>query len=1238
MIRSTLNFTFFLIVFWYKFQPANGVCDKKWFGNNCQYKCHCQNTDCDTNGDCVAPSTCERGWFGYKCQYRDLTSYINTTENRWLIDGNDSTCSVDTNLTSISVTFNSSIPYTWMRLVFNITEPILKIKVFFKTFGVIFECQDLILEQINKETTDVFCTLNVTIQEMTITGDSVKSLCSLYVSGGRNVALKQPTRQTSTYKPNDKLSDSEHAVDGDTDNRFEDGKSCTHTDTDDLSPSWAVTFNTLFVVNQFILYNRGVSKTRLQNFTLVAIDDHHEILHYQEKDLNELLRYTVTEQISLPINEVNISVANKQDNYLTLCEVQIYGDCPEGKKGLDCNETCDVGCKRSCNIKGSCDYICFGFSDPPECKTACDPHKWGINCNNKCSTNCWNTTCNGQTGLCKAGCYGFNDPPVCKTGCPTDTWGFNCSNKCSLRCRNSTCNSLTGYCLLGCQDGYKGLYCDEECDSGRWGVNCSNQCTTGCSQHKCNITSGLCTENCLGYKDFPKCSVDCSNETWGINCNETCNSKCINASCNSLNGDCLLGCLPGFKGPKCSEELKSTSSDSNDGDSNIAVIVGPIIAALILLVLIIVAVLLWRRRTHSTKSKEPTERQKSLSKRETSGVVSLYTQIEESPMKETETSTDGGYMNAVHTEDGTSIALKDFNMFMTTHNETFFKQQFQSIPSPGNVSTDYANNISNKLKNRYKNICTYDHSRVNLKIDTDKGEGDYINASYIRGYKDQVEFIASQGPNKTILNDFVRMLWEQNVEKVVMLTNLTEEGKMKCEQYWPNEGKLLYGDIKIKLISTETFSDYTVRHLEMNKKNEGTHLLKQYHFHAWPDKGVPEAPWSLLNFVHRISSHTSSHYVVVHCSAGVGRTGTYIAIHNVLRQARETEKLEFFKTVTKLREDRILMVQTALQYEFLHKAVQAALLTVDRTVRIDDLRNKMERNVLKLAGIDAEFKALCSVCSIVNSQGTNEYNRETQEEVYQNTQLLSQQEKNRFPSILPKRQYRPHLESDNNVYEDYINAVFVPGLKQKDQHFLTQLPMPGTVDDFWRLVIQYNVTLIVDFEFEKQKDDSTIANYIPTEPSKVFQTELFEITSHSYKQTLVWDEQKLTVCHVDQTKQVKHEVLHIRAGITDLNTKKWVQLIKHLQGFNVTGGKVAFLCRNGASFSGLACALCLMIEKLDTESCVNIPVIVGSLKFIRPEVIASVADYRLLYEVLERYSETSSQYTNVGDKFLKEML
>ncbi|XP_055884637.1 uncharacterized protein LOC106051812 [Biomphalaria glabrata] len=1290
MAASHFYISLLFLLCWDIFQPAVAECTEGWFGKFCQYKCHCQK--CDSKGDCMDTTSCLSGWFGYKCQYRDLVNYLNTNPYKWLTDRNDLTCNENENVTDIVLTFNTSIPYTWMRLIYKTTESIQVFEVYFKKSNVTLQCLDQRFLQINYNIIDVFCTLNVTIQEIIISGDSVKSLCSLYVSGGRNVALKQPTRQTSTFKPTIDRNDPpgydslpEHAVDGNTSRKFND-KSCTHTGENDTYPSWAVTFNTTFVVNQFILHNRVGLEERLQNFHLRAFDDMQEVLYYQDEDQKTKVDiYTVTEKISHIVTEVNISATRKNDLYLTLCEVEIFGDCPEGKKSLDCNETCDSTCERNCNINdGSCNYICLGFTNPPNCTKTCDPHKWGLNCNNNCSTNCWNTTCNGQTGLCEAGCYGFRDPPNCKISCMPDTWGPNCSNDCSSHCINSTCDSLTGHCLLGCQDGYKDLDCNKECEVGLWGTNCSKQCITGCFNKTCNITNGLCTEGCLGYIDFPECSVGCPNDTWGLNCNQTCSFNCYNSSCHSFNGSCTAGCVPGFEGlkctqacdrgkwgmncnkncsqncldsncdretglcvsgckgfsdpPFCTQKLRSSSSDNNDNDSNVGVIVGPVVAALVLLVLVIAAVILLRRRTNWRNSKGQTKRQKSSTKSITSGVVSLYEQMEEPPNNEIETSIDGGYMNAVHTENGTLIAVKDFNMFMAKHNGTFFTQQFQTIPSPSNVSTEYANNVSNKLKNRYKNICTYDHSRVNLKIDTDKGEGDYINASYIRGYKDQVEFIASQGPNKTILNDFVRMLWEQNVEKIVMLTNLTEDGKMKCEQYWPNEEKLLYGDIKMKLISTETFSDYTVRRLELNKKNEDTHHVTQYHFHAWPDKGVPEAPWSLLHFIHRISSKTSTHYIVVHCSAGVGRTGTYIAIHNVLRQARETGKLEFFKTVTKLREDRILMVQTALQYEFVHRAVQAALLTVDRTVRIDDLRNKKERNILAGTRVDAEFKTLCSVCSIVNSQVTTEDNRETQEDVYQNTQLLSQQEKNRFTSILPKRQYRPHLESDNNVYGDYINAVFVSGLKQKDQHFLTQLPMPGTVDDFWRLVIQYKVTLIVDFEFEKQKDDSTIANYLPTKPSKVFQTELFEIASHSYKQTLVWDEQKLTVCHVDQTKQLKHEVLHIRAGIKDLNTKKWVQLIKHLQAFNVSGRKVAFLCRNGASFSGLACALCLMIETLDTESCVNVPVIVGSLKFIRPEVIATVADYRLLYEVLERYSETSSQYTNVGDKFLKEML
>uniref|UniRef100_A0A2C9M725 Tyrosine-protein phosphatase domain-containing protein n=1 Tax=Biomphalaria glabrata TaxID=6526 RepID=A0A2C9M725_BIOGL len=456
---------------------------------------------------------------------------------------------------------------------------------------------------------------------------------------------------------------------------------------------------------------------RLYNFTLIAFDNLEEVIHYQDKEEQPLTVYTVTENTSYQITQVNISNANKSNPYLTICEVQIFGDCPERKKGLDCNETCDATCEHNCNLEsGSCRYICIGFNNPPECNIACNVSKWGINCNNDCPEYCWNKNCSARTGICNSGCIGFSNPPFCITGCLPSTWGLNCSNQCSQHCVNSTCNNINGQCLSGCQDGYKGLNCSEECETGRWGENCSRHCPPGCFNQKCNITSGLCTEGC-------------SNGTWGLYCNKTCNSNCNHASCDNFNGDCTAGCLPGFGGFKCSGELRSSK---NDDDTNVGVIIGPVVAAVLLVALIIVAVMLWRRRRNVLKnSKGKTKRRKSSTKNVTSNAVSLYEQMEESPIKEIET-IDGGYMNAVPTEDGTSIALKDFNVFMTTHDETFFKQQFQAIPSPGNVSTEYANSDRNKVKNRYKNICTYDHSRVNLKIDTDKGEGDYINASYIR--------------------------------------------------------------------------------------------------------------------------------------------------------------------------------------------------------------------------------------------------------------------------------------------------------------------------------------------------------------------------------------------------------------------------------------------------------------------------------------------------------------------------
>uniref|UniRef100_A0A2C9KY42 Uncharacterized protein n=1 Tax=Biomphalaria glabrata TaxID=6526 RepID=A0A2C9KY42_BIOGL len=203
-----------------------------------------------------------------------------------------------------------------------------------------------------------------------------------------------------------------------------------------------------------------------------------------------------------------------------------------------------------------------------------------------------------------------------------------------------------------------------------------------------------------------------------------------------------------------------------------------------------------------------------------------------------------------------------------------------------------------------------DHSRVHLLINTGKKEGDYINASYIRDNNDKVKFIASQGPNKAVLNDFIRMLWEQHVDIVVMLTNLVEEAKVKCEQYWPESGKVSYGDTKVQVIQAKTFADYTIRTIELNQYNGGTRILTQYHFTSWPDQSVPNSPWALVDLAMKVLAHPTTQPIVVHCSAGVGRTGTFIALHNVLKDAEETNRIDFYSTLIRLRQDRIFMIQT----------------------------------------------------------------------------------------------------------------------------------------------------------------------------------------------------------------------------------------------------------------------------------------------------------------------------------------
>ncbi|KAL4233512.1 hypothetical protein ACF0H5_008193 [Mactra antiquata] len=238
-------------------------------------------------------------------------------------------------------------------------------------------------------------------------------------------------------------------------------------------------------------------------------------------------------------------------------------------------------------------------------------------------------------------------------------------------------------------------------------------------------------------------------------------------------------------------------------------------------------------------------------------------------------------------------------------------------------------------KNRYTNILPFDHSRVKLRPSDDVEGSDYINANYIPGYTSPREYIATQGPMMATFDDFWRMIWEQNVDTIVMLTKLVENGRHKCDKYWPDVSEpVYYGDLVVSVSSESNLSDYTIRIIEVKLKDD-VKKVYQFCYLKWPDMGCPDTPDLLIDFVKNVRNYTKGERLaakspgptVVHCSAGVGRTGTFIAVDTLLQHIRDHDEVDIFKLVKEMRNYRLNMVQTEDQYIYIHECLKAFIST-----------------------------------------------------------------------------------------------------------------------------------------------------------------------------------------------------------------------------------------------------------------------------------------------------------------------
>ncbi|XP_066511322.1 receptor-type tyrosine-protein phosphatase S-like isoform X3 [Hoplias malabaricus] len=569
--------------------------------------------------------------------------------------------------------------------------------------------------------------------------------------------------------------------------------------------------------------------------------------------------------------------------------------------------------------------------------------------------------------------------------------------------------------------------------------------------------------------------------------------------------------------------------------------------------------------------------------------------------------------------------LAEHTELLKANDNLRLSQEYESIDPGQQFTWEHSNLEVNKPKNRYANVIAYDHTRVILSPVNGVVGSDYINANYIDGYRKQNAYIATQGPLPETFGDFWRMVWEQRAASVVMMTKLEEKSRIKCDQYWPSRGTDTYGLVQVTLLDTMELATFCVRTFSLHKSgcNERREV-RQFQFTAWPDHGVPEYPTPFLAFLRRVKACNppDAGPVVVHCSAGVGRTGCFIVIDAMLERIRHERTVDIYGHVTLMRSQRNYMVQTEDQYGFIHEALLEAVACGNTEVAARSLYSYMQKlsqveSGEHVTGMALEFKRLA--------------NSKAHTSRFVTANLPCNKFKNRLVNIMPYETTRVCLQPIRGLEgSDYINSSFIDGYRQQKAYIATQGPLAETTEDFWRMLWEHNSTIVVMLTKLREMGREKCHQYWPAERSARYQYFVVDPMAEynmpqyilrEFKVTDARDGQSRTVRQFQFTDWPEQGVPKSGEGFIDFIG----QVHKTKEQFG-QDGPISVHCSAGVGRTGVFITLSIVLERMRYEGAVDIFQTVKMLRTQRPAMVQTEDEYMFCYQAALEYLGSFDHY------------